>query len=324
MLKTMVDYDVMFYVMGVVALVGVCSKMISQLALKRLVRAAGNMNKSTHKLMKLMRAKFEHACMVSDRVQNVNAFVEKYVFEYRVLGLRLHTWQQLLRQSMWACMLLGAMGAGMYYRTYGMGETVYHYGGIGASLMVLLFLLQVTTDERYLLKNAEIYMIDYLENVCMHRYEKTCQREAQSRKAAVGQAVLAGVDSRADAGTEHFEKKEKTETEASRKMVEEPSEKVVPMEKEAEHTEEIFSRKKRKETRREIQEGQKRKHFGRKAAEEELPNRIKDRETPEEHLGDAAAMEPAGRMSSISGEADAAPKEAIIREILEEFLAQRT
>lgn len=94
MLRTMVDYNVMFYVMGVVAAIGVCSKLVSQFALKRLVRASGNMNKSTHKLMKLMRAKYEHACMISDKVQNVGAFVDKYVFEYRILGFRLHTWQQ--------------------------------------------------------------------------------------------------------------------------------------------------------------------------------------------------------------------------------------
>ena len=36
MLRTMVDYNVMFYVMGVVAAIGVCSKLVSQFALKRL------------------------------------------------------------------------------------------------------------------------------------------------------------------------------------------------------------------------------------------------------------------------------------------------
>ena len=34
------------------------------------------MGKSLHPLMKLVRAKFEHACMVSDKVQNIRAFVD--------------------------------------------------------------------------------------------------------------------------------------------------------------------------------------------------------------------------------------------------------
>lgn len=276
-----------------------------------------------------MRAKFEHACMISDRVENVSAFVEKYVFEYRTLGLRLHTWQQLLRQSMWACALLGAMGAGMYYRTYGMGESVYHYGGIGAALMVLLFLLQVTTDEKYLLKSAKIYMIDYLENVCMHRYEKAYQREAQKRTQAAGQAVFAGAGAgdRRNTGTEHFEKKEKTEAEPVKKVLETAPEKVVPMETD---TEELLSRKKRKELRREMQEGQKKKRFGRKAAEDEELEPMSERLAKrQDSVAAVMESEPDDDMESVSagsvsGGADAVPREAIIREILEEFMAQRT
>lgn len=178
MLKLMVDYDVMFYVMGIVAMFGVCSKMISGFTLKRIMRASSNMNKSMHKLMKLMRAKYEHACMVSDRVQNIKAFVDKYVHEYSVLGLRIHTWQQIHTQTMWVSAVLGMIGAGMHYQVYGMGEAVYRYAGSGAILMMLLFLLQLTSDEKYLLRTAEVYMVDYLENVCAHRYEKLHQRES--------------------------------------------------------------------------------------------------------------------------------------------------
>lgn len=200
MLKLMVDYDVMFYVMGVVAVIGICSKMISEFTLKRLVRASSNMNKSAHKLLKLMKAKYEHACMVSDRVQNVNAFVDKYVHEYSILGLRLHTWQQMQKQTMWMSALLGVIGAGMYYQIYGMGEAVYRYAGGGATLMMLLLLLQLTTDEKYLLKTAEVYMIDYLENVCAHRYEKMYQKES----AGIGEQAVdreaQGEDLRQEAG----------------------------------------------------------------------------------------------------------------------------
>lgn len=344
----MVDYDVMFYVMGVVALIGVCSKLVSQFALKRMVRAAGNMNKSTHKLMKLMRAKFEHACMVSDRVQNVSAFVDKYVYEYRVLGLRLHTWQQLQRQAMWACVLLGAMGAGMYYNTYGMGEKVYHYGGIGAALMVLLFLLQAITDEKYLLKSAEVYMVDYLENVCVHRYEKMYQRESTVRTAPAGQAVFAGagggdVQGSTEASAEKAEAVKKMESTAGVRTPQLSSvhqDKVVPMGHASAHMEEedLSDRKNRKEMRREAQDGQKKRRFGKKVAATEAAEPEPIRSTMEQpaasqstgqtarELLHAAAdlIQPEERQEAVNGGVDSAPKEAMIREILEEFLAQRT
>lgn len=44
------------------------------------------MSKSNHPLMRLVRAKFEHACMISDTVENVGVFVDKYLYEYKVCG----------------------------------------------------------------------------------------------------------------------------------------------------------------------------------------------------------------------------------------------
>lgn len=279
MLRTMVDYNVMFYVMGVVAVIGVCSKLVSQFALKRLVRASGNMNKSTHKLMKLMRAKYEHACMVSDKVQNVGAFVDKYVFEYRILGLRLHTWQQMQKQTMWMSALLGVIGAWLHYRMYGMGEAIYRYAGSGMVLMVLLFLLHITTDEKYLLKSSETYMIDYLENVCAHRYEKLYQKETAVRSSG-GQENL--VNEKPEKNGELFLCEPTADT------------------KEESCKEEISP-----ET-VQIQEA-----LAKTTAEMNLQMEVSDKVMTEEK-------------ERIEAEADAVPREAMIREILEEFLAQRT
>ena len=130
MLETMmVSSGSVMYVMAAVGILGVLAKIVNRMTLYRLIKAAGNMPKSTHKLMKLVKAKYEHACMVSDKVQNVGAFVDKYVFEYRILGLRLHTWQQMQKQTMWMSALLGALGAWMHYYVYGMGEAIYRYAG---------------------------------------------------------------------------------------------------------------------------------------------------------------------------------------------------
>ena len=95
MLETILDGHIVFVLLEILAAVGIMSKCIVNVALKRLVRAAGNMNKSTHPLMRLVRAKFEHASMVSDKVENVRVFVDKYLYEYKVLGLRIHSWRRM-------------------------------------------------------------------------------------------------------------------------------------------------------------------------------------------------------------------------------------
>ena len=81
MLEVILEGRILYVLMGIVAAVGILSKIAVNLSLKRLVWAAGNMNKSNHPLMRLVKAKFEHACMVSDTVENVGVFVDKYLKE---------------------------------------------------------------------------------------------------------------------------------------------------------------------------------------------------------------------------------------------------
>ena len=172
MLEVVLDRHIMVILMGIAAAVGVISKIAAGISLKRLVRAAGSMNKSGHPLVRLVKAKFEHACMVSDRVQNVEVFVEKYLHEYRAGGLRLHTWRRLEKAGVWLCLLFGLAGAGAWYASRGMADQVIQYGAAGAGGAIFLFLFQLTSDEKYQLGVIRNYMVDYLENVCAHRYEK--------------------------------------------------------------------------------------------------------------------------------------------------------
>ena len=172
MLEVVLDRQIMVILMGIAAAVGVISKIIAAVSLKRLVRASGNMNKSSHPLIRLVKAKFEHACMVSDRVQNVEVFVEKYLYEYRAGGLRLHTWRRLEKAGVWLCFLFGLAGAASWYAARGMGDQVLQYAAAGAGGGILIFLFQLTSDEKYQLGAIRNYMVDYLENVCAHRYEK--------------------------------------------------------------------------------------------------------------------------------------------------------
>ena len=114
MLRTLITQQVLFYVAGGILVIALIAHIISAVSIKRLVNAAEDMGKSNHPLMKLIRSKYEHACMVNDKVQNVRALVDKYVYEYRVWGLRLYSWRKLKLVCVWLYALLciaGAFGA---------------------------------------------------------------------------------------------------------------------------------------------------------------------------------------------------------------------
>lgn len=174
------DTNIILYMMIAVGIIGVLAKIVNQLTLRRMVKAAGNMSKSTHKMMKLVRAKYEHACMIHDTVENVDAFVEKYIYEYRGFLFKVHTWRQLEMQTIWFSGILAALGAVGHYMAHGFCEGMFQYIAAGAAQMVALFVIRQLSDEPYKVNAAKNYMIDYLENVCAHRYKKVKPTEKEN------------------------------------------------------------------------------------------------------------------------------------------------
>ena len=174
------DTRVIIYLMAGIGVLGVLAKIINQLTLFGLVRAAGNMPKSTHRLIKLVRAKYEHACMIHDSVENIDAFVEKYIYEYRGFLFRIHTWRQIEVLSVWFAGILAALGASVNYLSLGLTETVYQYIAAGIAEMVLLSVIMRLSDEPYKINAVKMYMVDYLENICAIRLRKQTQRERES------------------------------------------------------------------------------------------------------------------------------------------------
>ena len=171
MLEMLLDKKLLFVLMGMLTGLGVADKCIVSMTMKRMVEAAGSMSKSNHPLMRLVRAKFEHACMISDTVENVGVFVDKYLYEYKVCGLRLHSLRRLEKMCSGLLIVTGLAGAGLTYRVYGMGDEALRMGAAGCGLGILVWLFHLTTDENYCMEMAKNYMVDYLEN--MNQKERT-------------------------------------------------------------------------------------------------------------------------------------------------------
>ena len=189
MLKQLLaDTNVIYYLMAVIGVLGVAAKIVNHLTLRRLVKAAGNMPKSTHKLIKLVRAKYEHACMIHDSVENIDAFVEKYIYEYRGFLFRIHTWRQIEVLSVWFVGILAALGASAEYLSYGFTESVYQYIATGAAGVVLLSVIIRFSDEPYKINAVKMYMIDYLENICALRLKKQRQSDREEISVIAGEA----------------------------------------------------------------------------------------------------------------------------------------
>ena len=296
MLETIMNSNVIFWTMGVIAGVSVLCKVITAFTLKRLVRAAGKMGKSNQKLMKLVKAKFEHAFMLSDRVDNVSAFVEKYLFEYKIFGIRLHTYRYFEKQSVWLMGILGLAGMLLSYTQPGMEEETFRYGAIGGAAMVLLFLVRNSSDEEHQLGVVKTYMIDYLENVCAPRYSKQQALKTKRMENVMNENIV-------EAGEEVFsEPKTILEDEIIEDAI-----KVVENEEEYNRNPEMKELKLPEEEKEEVEAMKEEK-----VLEPEIQNIEINREKSEEFSQKEEEEERTERRI---------PQEVILREILEEFLA---
>lgn len=181
MLGNMVKQEVILYIMGAVLAFGLVAKIISTITVRKMVKAAGEIQKSNHRLMKLIKAKFEHASMISDKVQNVEAFVDKHMYEYKVLGISLHKWRVIPQKVLWILAILGVFGVFESFRMEGFGDLFLTYVQWTGIFVMLLSLLCFVTEERSRIRAARTYIVEYLENVCIHRYEKM-HRELENKE----------------------------------------------------------------------------------------------------------------------------------------------
>lgn len=172
MLETIVKQEIIFYAMGIFMILGIFAKLVSHFTVRKMVKAAREIQKSNHRLMKLIKAKFEHASMISDRVQNVEAFVDKYIYEYKVFGVRLVGWCSFPRKVLWVIGILGVFAIFESYRMDGVNDLMLQYVQWTGVFVMFLFLLEFVAEEQTRLNAAKNYMVEYLENVCIHRYAK--------------------------------------------------------------------------------------------------------------------------------------------------------
>ncbi len=169
--------NVLFYLMIATGVFGVLAKIVNQIILSQMIKGARDISKTNQKLIKLIRSKHEHTCMVHDKVENPKAFVEKYFCEYRPFLFHLHTWQHLEGQTVWFTAILAAFGAMAHFMEHGFCEGIYQYLAFGAAQMIALVMISRLSDEEYKLKVAKNYVIDYIENTCARRNKNARQTD---------------------------------------------------------------------------------------------------------------------------------------------------
>lgn len=162
--------NVLYAIMGSGALC-MLIKLIVNGIYRRLIRAAGQMGKSGHPLMKMLLKKFETCYELKMGVENVEIFVDKYLNSYKAAGIHLYTWE-ILGDVIFGATLLASLLANLYITVMGYPKrTVLEFLLIGISICGCIILEDVLLNLRFKRKNLMVEIRDYLENIYKPRLE---------------------------------------------------------------------------------------------------------------------------------------------------------
>ncbi len=154
----------MYYFIGIVTFIGLLLPLVLHFKLKGLIHAAEHPGKSEHPLIKVMLNKFTACYKVKVGVNNVDNFVDKYVYTYKIGGFYLFTWDKICGQPAWILLYGCFIQLIVDYFYFGGKETDLSTIGIGVAASGLLMLYNHLFDRMDKLRVFGKEMADYLEN----------------------------------------------------------------------------------------------------------------------------------------------------------------
>ncbi|WFR57567.1 hypothetical protein QA584_00350 [Anaerocolumna sp. AGMB13025] len=172
MVQELFDKNIFSYIMLALCACGILLKLILNLVYSRLIKASDNMAKSKNKLTQMMKKKFETYYTLKIGVNNVDIFVDKYVFRHRICGILLSTWENIGGQILMLCLLIGSISTiiGLIYEC-GKQQilSTFSVGILTSGLLIFLEGLINLAGRKELIR---LNMKDYFENILKVRLEQ--------------------------------------------------------------------------------------------------------------------------------------------------------
>ena len=166
----------MIYCMIVIGMVGLMLPIWLDRKLKELLRVMKHPERKEHPLTKTMIQKYSICYRMKKNVNNVDSFVDKYVYSYKIGGLYLSTWDRLCGQLSGGLLLISiAQLVGWYMQKSGQlgGQPVeLSTVGIGVLVAGLLIFYNSLFGRKEKLWRFCYEMKDYLENVLQPKLEQ--------------------------------------------------------------------------------------------------------------------------------------------------------
>jgi len=145
-------------------MIGVLFKIVQAIIYINLMGESENVPASRNKLIKQMKLKFENCFKLNLGVNNVGAFVDKYMYKHKICGISIYNFNRIPIVAAWLSGVTGiTCGCICYLENYSvrMGS-MYEIYGIGS--IIILKLVDIILDTTHKKDVVYINLLDFFEN----------------------------------------------------------------------------------------------------------------------------------------------------------------
>lgn len=182
------------YVLVAICAAGVFSKLLARNLYRRLIKQSDNMMGTNNRFLKQVKQKVENAYRVNTGINNVSALIERQLYQCRLMGINMRTWDNLSTNTSLLCFLLGGAGAFLAFRAEAPMGTIVLYGASGVLLGVFNLFFDNLMDTAGKRQQLLVHMRDYTENVLLGRLARGMAIEEPEEEEAEEEEVNSGRD----------------------------------------------------------------------------------------------------------------------------------
>ena len=162
-------------------IVSIFMQWMMTLSLTGYVKASANMDTTKKKIMINLKKQFETMHEMNCHVNNVEAYVEKYLLKLRFMGLSFSLWERVPALSVGVVSLIAGGTAFYTYTTEGTASTyieiIFSYGVVLACFFLFFHIFGIKSKKQQML----IQLVDYLENYLANRVARTQEISRDSK-----------------------------------------------------------------------------------------------------------------------------------------------
>lgn len=163
-MEKILNGEIIKYCIIVTTMLGVLFKVAQTFIYINLMEESENVPASKNKLIKQMKMKFENCFKLNLGVNNVEAFVDKYMYKYKICGISIYNFNRVPIIAAWLSGVMGIVcGCICYLENYSVKlGSVYEIYGIGS--VIILKLAEIILDTSHKKNVLYVNLIDFFEN----------------------------------------------------------------------------------------------------------------------------------------------------------------